>query len=322
MTQEISKTSDLILIVVVSLLKPRKINWAITRGIRGPDNHSSSTMYTTVSSWVETRHESIEKWTKAPVEKQEDHLVIAALESLLNHEASGSVTAKKIKDIYLNSLVFGHRTSVSFVWGVFADASRWFGASHTQQLVDLIVAIKQLPDVVNKAGYVVTHGGRVIFRELHDFGWIFFEHGLDLDLQTEGSTYAEWHVQAPGHLNSHTFAATWMQREKASSLFYADRAFDNILQPFDETREMADEWKMYIPPAAVWITISGEVLYDLCFKERTVEESQVARRVSPQIWSQAKQRFAALAEQMDIDDHCRGLAREAAEEMERIEQQA
>lgn len=297
-------------------------------------------MYTTVSSWVEARHESIEKWTKDPVEKQEDHLVITALESLLNNEASGSATAKKINDIYLNSLVSGYRTSVSFVWGVFADASRWFGASHTQQLVDLIVAIKQLPDVVNKAGYVVTIGGRVIFRELHDFGWIFFEHGLgkwvsipcpqncrltrftDLDLQTEGSKYAEWHAQAPGHLNSHTFAAAWMQREKSSSLFYADRAFDNILQPFDETREMADEWKMYIPPAAVWITISGEVLYDLCFKERTVEESQVARRVSPQIWSQAKQRFAALAEQMDIDDHCRGLAREAAEEMERIEQQA
>ncbi|KAG9838975.1 acetyl-CoA synthetase-like protein, partial [Aureobasidium melanogenum] len=175
-------------------------------------------MYTTVSSWIRARHESIEKWTKIPVEKEEDHLVITALESLLNNQVSGSATAKKINDIYLRSLVSGHRTSVSFVWGVFADASRWFGASHTQQLVDLIVAIKQLPDVVDKAGHVVTNGGRVIWRELHDFGWIFFEHGLDLDLDTEGSTYAEWHVQAPGHLNSHTLAATSMQREKSSKV--------------------------------------------------------------------------------------------------------
>ncbi|KAG9594574.1 acetyl-CoA synthetase-like protein, partial [Aureobasidium melanogenum] len=181
-------------------------------------------MYTTVSSWIRARHESIEKWTKIPVEKEEDHLVITALESLLNNQVSGSATAKKINDIYLRSLVSGHRTSVSFVWGVFADASRWFGASHTQQLVDLIVAIKQLPDVVDKAGHVVTNGGRVIWRELHDFGWIFFEHGLDLDLDTEGSTYAEWHVQAPGHLNSHTLAATSMQREKSSTSIISKNA--------------------------------------------------------------------------------------------------
>ncbi|KAH0365796.1 hypothetical protein KCU65_g5759, partial [Aureobasidium melanogenum] len=198
-------------------------------------------MYTTVSSWIEARHKSIEKWTKDLVEKEEDHLVITALESLLNNQVSGSVTAKKINDIYLPSLVSGHRTSVSFVWGVMADASRWFGSTHNQQLVDLVVAIKQLPDVVNKAGYVVTHGGKVIWRGLHDFGWIFYEHGLDLDRDIEGSTYEEWHAQAPGHLNSNIFAATLMTRsEMSSSMFYADRAFSNITAPFDETRDSRD----------------------------------------------------------------------------------
>lgn len=129
-------------------------------------------MYTTVSSWIEGRHKSIDKWTKDPLEKEEDHLVITALESLLNDEASGSATAKNINDIYIPSLVSGHRTSVSFIWGVLADASRWFGSSHTQQLVDLAIAIEQLPDVANKAGHVVTHGGRVIWRGMHDFGWV------------------------------------------------------------------------------------------------------------------------------------------------------
>lgn len=112
--------------------------------------------------------------------------------------------------------------------------------------------------------------------------------------------------------------------EISRSMFYANRAFWNILQPFDDTRELADEWKMYISPAAVWITISGEVLHDLCFKERTTEDDQVASRdgSSPERWIEVRKRFAELAEQMDIDDHCRGLAREAAEEMGRIEQKA
>lgn len=110
----------------------------------------------------------------------------------------------------------------------------------------------------------------------------------------------------------------------SKSMYYADRAFGNIMQPFDETREMADEWKMFIPPAAAWITISGQVVHDLCFKEETTEESQVRNwdGSSPEKWMQVKQKFMELAEQMDIDDHCRGIAREAAEEMERIEQKA
>ncbi|KAG9868711.1 acetyl-CoA synthetase-like protein, partial [Aureobasidium melanogenum] len=54
-------------------------------------------MYTTVSSWIGARHEAIKKWTKNPVQKEEDYLVITALESLLNNEASGSATAKMIK---------------------------------------------------------------------------------------------------------------------------------------------------------------------------------------------------------------------------------
>lgn len=81
-------------------------------------------MYSTVSSWTEARHEMIDKWTKNPLVKEEDHLIITSLESPLYHEASGSATAKNINDIYLHSLIFGDRTSVSFIWGVLPDAPR------------------------------------------------------------------------------------------------------------------------------------------------------------------------------------------------------
>ncbi|KAK6000886.1 hypothetical protein QM012_002969 [Aureobasidium pullulans] len=263
-------------------------------------------MYTTVPSWIEEKHKLVEKWGRDPTDKEENHLVITALESLLNNGVSGSETAMKTNTIYFPRLISGLRAGVGFIWASVADASRRFGASHTQQLVDLVVATKQLPDVTNEIGYVVTYREQVIWREMPDFGWIFYEHGLDLDLDTEGSTNAEWHAQAPGHLNAHTFAAS---------------LFDNILQPFDENRELADEWKMYIPPAAVWIMISGQVVHDLCFKGRTARENQAELRddASPEIWMQVKKRFATLSEQTDIDDHCQGLAKEAAQEMERIE---
>lgn len=70
---------------------------------------------------------------------------------------------------------------------------------------------------------------------------------------------------------------------------------------------------MYIPPATVWITISGQVVHDLCFKQ-SEEGSQFLHRdgSSPEIWVKVTQRFAELAKQTDIDDRCRGLAREAA----------
>jgi hypothetical protein len=47
-------------------------------------------------------------------------------------------------------------------------------------LVDLLIAIKQLPDVINDAGSAVTYRGRLIWRQMPDWGWIFFEHGLGM----------------------------------------------------------------------------------------------------------------------------------------------
>lgn len=135
-------------------------------------------MCTTVSSWIDDQHKSIEKWAKNPTDKEEDHLVITAFESLLNNQTSGSATATQFNNILAPRLITGYRFGVGFIWGKLADASRWFGGSHTQQLVDLVVAIKQLPDVINKAGYAVTYNGNIIWRGFPEFGWVFYEHGL------------------------------------------------------------------------------------------------------------------------------------------------
>ena len=141
---------------------------------------------------------------------------------------------------------------------------------------------------------------------------------VDLDLQKE-YPYDEWHAQAPGKLAATIFTATLMvQSEDFRSLAtYACDAFQEISEPFD-TREMADEWKMYIPPATAWIRIGGEVLYGLCFKNETSEEKESAM-ITAERWQVWKERFLALEDDEGIDELCRGLAREAANEMKRIE---
>jgi hypothetical protein len=101
---------------------------------------------------------------------------------------------------------------------------------------------------------------------------------------------------------------------------YGPCAFRDILSSFND-REMADEWKMYIPPAAAWIMIGGEVLYDLCSKRVPSEWNQSAI-FTPERWQIWKDRFSALADQTDINEHCQSLSREAAKEMERIEQRS
>jgi hypothetical protein len=137
-------------------------------------------MSTTVSAWVEQARQLIEKWTKDPITKEEKHLVISALESLLHDQLSGPATATRINEILAPRLISGLRSGVGWLWGVLAGATRHLGASHTQQLVDLLIAIKQLPDIHNDAGYTVTCGGKVIWRQMPDWGWIFFEHGLGM----------------------------------------------------------------------------------------------------------------------------------------------
>lgn len=294
-------------------------------------------MSATVSAWLEKERESTEKWAKDPVDKEENHLVISALESLLNGQLSGSVTATRINDALAPRLRSGKRAGVGWLWGKLAGMTRSFGATHTQQLVDLHIAIKYLPDIVNDAGRAVTYGGKVIWREMPEWGWVFFEHGLgmyplphvnqfhltriaDLDVQSE-DPYDEWHAQAPEKLAATIFTATLMvQSEDFRSLAtYACDAFEEIREPFDN-REMADEWKMYIPPAAAWIRIGGQVLYDLCF-EKALDAKEFLM-FTPESWRMWTERFAALADEKDIDERCQGLAREAAIDMAMIEQRA
>ena len=144
---------------------------------------------------------------------------------------------------------------------------------------------------------------------------------------TDGMTNDEWHSQEEELLNATVLVATLMQRGGSfgiGMMYHAHDAFNEIELPFDDEREMADEWKMYIPPAEAWMSIAGEKLSGLCFDKSVIHSAEPHERIQKAFnadrWALWKQRFAELAEQEDIDERCRGLARKAVEKMRGIEQ--
>ncbi|KAI5270679.1 hypothetical protein E4T47_05959 [Aureobasidium subglaciale] len=281
----------------------------------------SMTLYT----WLATQRAAEEKWTTNSTDKQENNLILSTLESLLLDQLSAQETAIHINDILSPRLISGTRAGVSWLWGKVADAVKYFGGSHTNQLVDLHIAIRKLPDIVNGYGYKITYAGKVIWRELPYWGWIFAEHAVDINYP-EGFSYDEWHAQAPERLNASIFCASLMQKSedwKTEMAFHAHDAFKEVMDGFDEEeREVADAWKMWIPPAVAWIEIAGDVLHKLCFEEKGVggiERSAMMKSFCAERWAEWKSRFEELAAQEEIDEHCRFLARRAAMKMQATE---
>jgi hypothetical protein len=77
--------------------------------------------------------------------------------------------------------------------------------------------------------------------------------------------------------------------------------------PYDDTRELKEEWWMYVPPAATWISIAGSKICKLCFMDQlpelpedhnqhTVRSRWGGRTYCPERWVFWKQRFQQLAE--------------------------
>ncbi|KEQ90549.1 hypothetical protein AUEXF2481DRAFT_33880 [Aureobasidium subglaciale EXF-2481] len=108
--------------------------------------------------------------------------------------------------------------------------------------------------------------------------------------------------------------------------FHAHDAFREVTDGFDEEeREVADAWKMWIPPAVAWIEIAGEMLPKFLFEEKGVghvEQPAMMKSFRAEEWREWKSRFGETAEQGEIDEHSRYLARQTAEKMQGLEVKA
>lgn len=140
----------------------------------------------------------------------------------------------------------------------------------------------------------------------------------------------EWHAQAPKLLNITVFATTLMVRSDGnfSVTFPASIAMEmGVDRPYDNTRELQEEWRMYIPPAATWILIAGSKIRGLCFTDELPETANQhsircrwgGRTFCSRRWDFWKRRFQQLAEDTAIGDRCQGYAKQAYDAMDKLD---
>jgi hypothetical protein len=108
----------------------------------------------------------------------ENQQVIRVMENLFNNETTPSKAADSIAAIYEPRQNTHHSTNFKSLWGIIAAASQTFSGKDSELLAELFIAIKSLPDVTNKHGYVFKSGGGVVWKDTPDWGWIYWEHGL------------------------------------------------------------------------------------------------------------------------------------------------
>lgn len=48
--------------------------------------------------------------------------------------------------------------------------------------------------------------------------------------------------------------------------------YEGVDWPYDDTRELREMWRMYLPPAATWIMIAGSKIRELCFMDQLPED--------------------------------------------------
>jgi len=141
---------------------------------------------------------------------------------------------------------------------------------------------------------------------------------------------SDWHAQAPQLLKVTTFGATMMARAKydMGMSFHAISAMvEGVERPYDAKREVQHEWSMHLPPAATWVLIAGEKLYELCFSDVVPRYANThatklkwgGRAFCAERWALWKQQFQTLASTWEIDEPCRVFAARAAQKMGELE---
>lgn len=132
----------------------------------------------TVSSWASTYISHLS--SRTPEEKLEITQSIHLIASVLQGTISAPEAASQIAAIFKPGMNTAHSTNFKALWGIIAGATRTFSGVENESLVDLYFAIKELPEVTNKYGYVFKVGGKHPWSEMPDWGWVYWEHGLGM----------------------------------------------------------------------------------------------------------------------------------------------
>lgn len=143
----------------------------------------------------------------------------------------------------------------------------------------------------------------------------------------------EWEAQSVPLLNATTFGAMYLARGKQpiGMPFHAEVSLMQGIEVPCQTPEQQRQAAMYVPPAATWILLAGERIYELCKNDHDRKDSDPGlgdewlwgkgRGYSLGRWAFWKKRFGEIATTQGLKDDVKDIAARAASEMEKIEGQ-
>lgn len=314
---------------------------------------------TSAPVWATSARERRKRHPRNINDVNEDIDAIDAIELFLTGGLSTRETARWIADVYEPCLRTRQRNDIATLWAIICQAARSIDGSAATQLAELVIALRNQPDVISNYGKVVEFGHWVYWRELPKFGQMFREHGFGesrtrapnmttlspwwyhvvvvandcSEIEPPNGNDTEWYAQAPKLLNITVFAANLMVHvDKRPNVSFAASILldEGIDRPYDDTRELQEEWRMYVPPAAMLMLIAGSKLRELCFMNQLLEDDNKhsvqsrwgGRTYCLERWTFWKQRFLQLAHDTAIDIPCRVHAKTAYREMGRLDDEA
>ncbi|KAL8671695.1 MAG: hypothetical protein Q9168_003817, partial [Polycauliona sp. 1 TL-2023] len=251
---------------------------------------------------------------------------IAILEAMFEGKDTPHSSASRLADIYNPALKAGFSHSPVFqLWAKICEAMLILGGDMEidKQLVQLLNAIARLPDVLDENGRPIGPGGGysgVYWKNLPAMGIMFREYAIEsTDIggtEREPADYTG--AERKMLLDVTTFGALFFHYGEVDlgMSFHADVSLEEgIEQEPPQTPEQLRYARTDVPPAATWILIAGQDIYDLCKSREVVR----GRQYDLGRWAFWKTRFRAIAVNEGLTDDVKGYARRAVSRMTEIE---
>lgn len=136
-------------------------------------------------------------------------------------------------------------------------------------------------------------------------------------------------------LNATTFGAIYLNQGKqpVGMAYHAEASFIGGIEVPYQTPDQQREAEMYVPPAATWILLAGEKMYELCKSDYNRREcARIPYPMNPWLWfgdrgyslgrwEYWKQRFSEIAMTQGLQDSVKDIAARALSKMGMIESQ-
>lgn len=96
---------------------------------------------------------------------------------------------------------------------------------------------------------------------------------------------------------------------------------DGIENSYDSKDPIESQaWKVLLPASAIWLTIAGKRVFEICVDgDRERADGNRRRPWSLERWEEWKKQLARFERREDFDEEVRGSASEALGEMGRVE---